>query len=762
VDSAFREGDAMATGQLRAVVSHLRRLTAGAGTGCRLTDAQLLDDFVARRDEASFEVLVWRHGTMVLNLGLRVLRDADEAEDVFQATFLIFARKAGSIGKGESVGSWLYKVAYRVALRARARSAKRRAREEPADEWPARDSADEVLWRDLRPVLDEEIDRLPEKYRAPFVLCYLQGHTNEEAAEQLGCPKGTVLSRLARGRERLRARLVRRGLALAAAGVVTALSEKAASASVPAALVSSTVNAALPFAAGTAAAGLVSAPVAALTEGVLHTMFLTKVKTAAAALLALAVLGTGASVVSHQTRAAGPGRTPAADSFLAAERGQDRERQERAAPADTERRRDARPAPAFQGKVTAISDDGKTLTLEGGGRGREVTKMTVKLADSTRVEFDGALKDVAKKLRVGDAVAVSLQEGSTDTAAVVQARRDPDVAGKVTALSADGKGLTLQPLDRTRREEPAPVEIKLTDATRTELVGALKVLGGKLKAGDAVAAWLQDGSKETAVALQAQRGPDVVGKITAVAADGKGLTLKVPPRNRGDEPATLEIKLTDATAVVTPRGERVGAPPTERTKPQVDYLGSVWLQEGSKDMAAVLQVERPRPDVVGTLSAMSDDGKVLTLESKSRSGEVSKTVIRLTDATKLEFVGGEPRDRKLRVGHPLMVWLQEGSTDTAAVVEANVQRRNPDVAGTIAAVSADGLLLTLEVRKRGEEQATRTEVRLTDKTEVDFAGTDKAEEKKLAVGYAAAVWLEEGSKDTAAVVLVAKPVERGR
>jgi RNA polymerase sigma factor (sigma-70 family) len=759
VDRVFQEGDAMASGQLREVVSHLRRLT-GRGTGCRLTDAQLLDNFVARRDEASFEVLVWRHGAMVLNVGRRVLRDADEAEDVFQATFLIFARKAGSIGKREAVGSWLYKVAYRAALRARGRAAKRRAREEPADDWPARDTADEVLWRDVRPVLDEEIDRLPEKYRAPFVLCYLQGHTNEEAAEQLGCPKGTVLSRLARGRERLRSRLARRGLALAAAGAVKALSAKAAPASVPAALVSSTVNAALPFAAGAAAAGLVPAPVAALTEGVLHTMFLTKLKTAAAALLALAVLGTGATVVSHHTRAAGPGRTRAADSFLAGE--QDRERQERPAPADRERRRDTRPAPAFQGKITALSDDGKTLTLEGGGRGREVTNITIKLTDGTRIEFDGALKDVAKALKVGDTVAIVLQEGSRDTAAVVQARRDPDVAGKITALSADGKGLTLQPLNRNRREEPPPVEIKLTDATRIEPVGALKELGGKLRVGDAVAAWLVDGSKETVIALQAQRDPDVLGKITAVAADGKGLTLKVPPRNRGEEPATIEIKLTDETKVVSPRGERRGGPAGEGTRPQVDYIGSVWLQEGSKDTAAVLQVERPRPDAVGTVSAMSDDGKVLTLESKTRSGEVTKTVIRLAEATKMEFVGGEPRDKKLKVGHPVMVWLQEGSTDTASVVQANLQRRNPDVTGTIAAVSADGQVITLDVRKRGEEQPTRTEIKLTDKTEIDFAGTDKAEEKKLTVGYAAAVWLQEGSNDTAAMLLATKPAERGR
>src|SRR5262249_30747917 len=156
----------------------------------------------------------------------------------FQATFLVFARKAGSIGKREAVGSWLYKVAYRVALRLRAKTARWPAPPPcpaPAqqfanalDELPAAKAADDVLWHDLRPVLDEEIDRLPEKFRVPFVLCYLEGHTNEEAAEQLGCPKGTILSRLARGRERLRSRLVRRGVTLSIAGLAAALTQHAA------------------------------------------------------------------------------------------------------------------------------------------------------------------------------------------------------------------------------------------------------------------------------------------------------------------------------------------------------------------------------------------------------------------------------------------------------------------------------------------------------------------------------------------------------
>src|SRR4051812_37360866 len=183
----------MAREQPLAILDPLRRLISRQ-TGSSLTDAQLLDNFVTRRDEASFEVLVWRHGAMVLAVCKRVLRDRHEAEDAFQATFLVFARKAASIGRGEVVAAWLYKVAYRAALRMRASSAKQPTPGEVADTIPAPEPADDADWRDLKPVLDDEIARLPEKYRAPFVLCYLEGRTNEEAAAQLGCPKGTVLS----------------------------------------------------------------------------------------------------------------------------------------------------------------------------------------------------------------------------------------------------------------------------------------------------------------------------------------------------------------------------------------------------------------------------------------------------------------------------------------------------------------------------------------------------------------------------------------
>src|SRR5262249_1941921 len=160
--------------------------------------------YVTSRDELAFEVIVRRHGAMVWNVCRRVLRHHQDAEDAFQATFLTLARKAHAIGKRESVASWLHKVAYRAALGAMASRARRTTVPETAAmDLPAADETGGLLWRDLRPALDEEICRLPEKYRGPFILCYVEGKTNEEAARELRCPKGTVATRLAWARERL-------------------------------------------------------------------------------------------------------------------------------------------------------------------------------------------------------------------------------------------------------------------------------------------------------------------------------------------------------------------------------------------------------------------------------------------------------------------------------------------------------------------------------------------------------------------------------
>src|SRR6516162_1209132 len=202
----------MASESASPLIPFLRQI-AGPPPDRDLTDQHLLERFVIAQDPAAFAALVRRHGAMVLGVCRRLLHDAHEAEDAFQATFLVLVHKVRSIGRPESLGPWLHVVAYRTAARAR-QAARRRTREREAADMPDGDPAVALVRRELRQVLDEELGRLAQKYRAPLVLFYLDGKTTEEVARQLGCPRGTVLSRLARGRDRLRDRLVRRGVTL--------------------------------------------------------------------------------------------------------------------------------------------------------------------------------------------------------------------------------------------------------------------------------------------------------------------------------------------------------------------------------------------------------------------------------------------------------------------------------------------------------------------------------------------------------------------
>jgi RNA polymerase sigma factor (sigma-70 family) len=286
-------------------VLHYIRDIVRRASSADVPDAQLLDQFIASRDEAAFAALVNRHGPMVLAVCRRKLGQIHDAEDAFQATFLVLARKAAKIGRPELVGNWLYGVACRTAAKARTNARKREARERLMANLPEPRIPDQSP--DLRPILDEEVCRLPAKYRAPFVLCYLEGKSSEEAAQWLGCPKGTVHSRLAWARQRLRSRLIRRGVALSAALLTTRFTQETASASVPAVLAAQTVKAALLFAVGEAAAvGTVSIPVLILTRGVLQAMFVAKLTIPVVFLLALAVLSAGVGVLIHSRAEASP------------------------------------------------------------------------------------------------------------------------------------------------------------------------------------------------------------------------------------------------------------------------------------------------------------------------------------------------------------------------------------------------------------------------------------------------------------------------
>jgi RNA polymerase sigma factor (sigma-70 family) len=232
------------------------------------SDAELLARFMASRDQAAFAELVRRHGPMVLATCRRSLGAAPDVDDVFQSVFLVLARKAAALRDRAVLGPWLHTIAVRTARRAKAAAVRRLERERVVTAMPEPVGVPEEPDGWL-PLLDEELQRLPEKYRRPLILCELQGHSRTDAARKLGLAEGTLSSRLARGREMLRGRLMRRGAAVTATGLAAILASET-SAAVPSMLINSTAT--------SACTGAISAPVAALTEGVLRTMFLARLK----------------------------------------------------------------------------------------------------------------------------------------------------------------------------------------------------------------------------------------------------------------------------------------------------------------------------------------------------------------------------------------------------------------------------------------------------------------------------------------------------
>jgi RNA polymerase sigma factor (sigma-70 family) len=300
----------MATSELYRAIQTLRGSTL-PHEGAGLTDGQLLECYVVSREESAFAALVRRHGPMVWGVCRRVLRSHQDAEDAFQATFLVLVRKAASVVPRELVANWLYGVAHQTALKARATGARRRTREKQVKAMPEPALERQEIWDDLQAVLDQELSRLPDKYRAVIVLCDLQGKTRKEAARHFRLPEGTVATRLATARAMLARRLARYGRAVPGAALAAVLAQNVASAGLPASVASSTIKAASLFAAGQAtAAGAVSVRAVALAEGVLKTMLLTKLKIATALLVAVAFLGAAAAALTPREQAAKPAAPP--------------------------------------------------------------------------------------------------------------------------------------------------------------------------------------------------------------------------------------------------------------------------------------------------------------------------------------------------------------------------------------------------------------------------------------------------------------------
>jgi RNA polymerase sigma factor (sigma-70 family) len=295
-----------------------------SGTAGGLSDRQLLERFAGTRGasaEAAFEVLVLRHGPMVFQVCFNVLRDPTDAQDAFQATFMVLVRRSGTVRKLESLGSWLYGVAYRVAARARVEAARRRAAERCGGlRVLASATCDDVELRDraeLGPVIQEEVRRLPEKYRGVVVLCYWEGLTQEQAATQLGCPLGTVRSRLVRARQLLHRRLNRRGLAPLAAVVATSLDSALAGAvpsrlvAVPPELVHATIRAAARVGAGQATSQAASGAIASLVQQMVWSLTMIKMKSLATGVVLVGLTSIGAGIAAQRVTESGQVATAA-------------------------------------------------------------------------------------------------------------------------------------------------------------------------------------------------------------------------------------------------------------------------------------------------------------------------------------------------------------------------------------------------------------------------------------------------------------------
>jgi RNA polymerase sigma factor (sigma-70 family) len=304
----------MAREQVATVVRHICRMIgshAVAGHG----DGELLRRFVQAQEQAAFTALVQRHGPMVLGVCRRVLHSEHDAEDVFQATFLVLARKARALNQYGSLGNWLHTVAFRLALKTRGQSTQQRAQERQVADVPEL-SAHNSGWEELRSALDAELERLPIKYRAPIVLCYLEGKTNTEAARELGWPVGSVKIRLARARALLRDRLSRRGLTLSAGLLGPTLAEQA-SAAVPLALLETTSEAASLFATGNVtAAGVISLRGVPIAQGALRDMFISKFKTFVVFFVSLGFVGVGSGILLSRDSTLDPG-APSAPAAVA-------------------------------------------------------------------------------------------------------------------------------------------------------------------------------------------------------------------------------------------------------------------------------------------------------------------------------------------------------------------------------------------------------------------------------------------------------------
>jgi RNA polymerase sigma factor (sigma-70 family) len=435
----------MRIGGLPDILCHLRQAVAVTGGDPTRRDTDLLGQYVDSSDGLAFEVLVRRHAPLVWSVCRRVLHGGADAEDAFQAVFLTLVRKAHTIDRRASVASWLHKVAYRVALEARRQIARRSAREVPIMEHHLAQPGEDAAWREIRPVLDEEVCRLPEKYRAPVVLCYLQGKSNVEAARELGCPSGTVVTRLAWARRRLRKRLTQRGLSASTGLLAAGLLQRAEAAAVPPWLIDTTLRTSLLMAAGeTAAVATHAATAMSLSRAATCAVSVGRVKFAMVAVAACLALVGGTALLRGRGEASEP---PVNAAAIATTRPHANALNQEPIENEPNLGPDADLPPKILAYFERIDQDKITVTFRGKG-GIVLERVTLPVAADATITRNGQPIRLAD-LKPGWLLKIML---STDESKVITIRvKDREFNNVNRPVSASVLRGTLKSLDRGKR-----------------------------------------------------------------------------------------------------------------------------------------------------------------------------------------------------------------------------------------------------------------------------------------------------------------------
>lgn len=448
------------------VLTYFNRMSGGEIA--RVGDAELLLRFAAWRESDAFAELVRRHGPMVLAVCRRILGNLHDAEDAFQATFLVLAARPHAVGHPASLASWLHGVARRIALRAQAEAARQRRHDRLGARPEGIETSPDATWHEERALLDAEVARLPNRIREVFVLCCLEGLTHEEAGRLLGIPGGTVASRLSRARERLRDRLTRRGIAIGAvAASLTALEAQAAE---PSLALAGLIQAMTAHATSSSSApGSLSPRVAVLTQGVLKAMWMTKLKMAVAVVLAFGALGIGAGMVftrpAQQGTDTGPSQAPTSKPSATANQ-QDRVAPNRVAPPNpapkpTDPADEKKPG-AVPGSIEDAQDEVDLMTARRDMKGAELKAAMV--TAQRAAETLARVKDSFDKNAASEREFRNAKEAADETMMQIQIKeaelREPEIRLRQARRRLDAlRSAAAPPVDKTPKgSSPKPSE----------------------------------------------------------------------------------------------------------------------------------------------------------------------------------------------------------------------------------------------------------------------------------------------------------------